>query len=83
VAKKKVGGATKGNRDSAAKRLGVKVFGGQKVLPGAVIVRQRGTGFRPGTGCGLGRDQTIFAVRSGLVEFGIKKGKRIVNVVPS
>lgn len=71
----------KGNRDSISKRLGVKVFGGEVVKPGYVIVRQRGTRFRPGIGVGLGKDFTIYAVKKGRVEFRKKMGKMYVNVV--
>lgn len=71
----------KGNRDSISKRLGVKVFGGELVKPGYVIVRQRGTRFRPGIGVGLGKDFTIYAVKKGRVEFRKKMGKMYVNVV--
>lgn len=77
----KAGGVTKGNRDSIAKRLGVKVFGGQKVTPGNIIVRQRGTKFHPGEGVGLGNDYTIFALKEGTVQFIKKQGDIFVNVV--
>lgn len=74
-------GAVKGNRDSISKRLGVKLFGGQKVMVGNVVVRQRGTKFFPGKGVGMGRDFTIFATSSGKVSFKKLKGKQYVEVV--
>lgn len=80
MAHKKGGGATKKNRDSAGKRLGVKIFGGQSVKVGNIIVRQRGTSFHPGNGTMLGRDHTIFAVKEGTVVFRKNQGKRIVDV---
>lgn len=76
----KAGGTTKGNRDSIAKRLGVKVYGGQKVIAGNIIVRQRGTKFHPGLGVSLGKDFTIFAVQDGTVRFLKKQGKDVVCV---
>ncbi len=74
-------GAVKGNRDSIAKRLGVKLFGGQTVKAGNIIVRQKGTKFHAGKGTGLGKDYTIFAVESGKVEFKKLRGKQYVEVV--
>jgi len=76
----KAGGVTKGNRDSIAKRLGVKIFGGEKVTPGKIIVRQRGTNFHPGEGVKIGRDFTIFAVKEGIVRFKEKHGDKFVSV---
>lgn len=81
MAHKKGGGATKKNRDSAGKRLGVKVYGGQNAKPGNIIVRQRGTKFYPGLGTMLGRDHTIFAVKSGVVSFRQKLGKKLVDLL--
>lgn len=72
MAHKKAGGSTRNGRDSEAKRLGVKVFGGQTVIPGNIIVRQRGTKFYAGPGTGIGRDHTIFATAEGTVKFVIK-----------
>ncbi len=69
MASKKASGSTKNGRDSQSKRLGVKLFGGQKVLPGAIIVRQRGTKFTPGLGVGMGRDFTIYSRIKGIVQF--------------
>jgi len=68
-ASKKAGGSTKNGRDSESKRLGVKKFGGQEVLAGNIIIRQRGTKYHAGTGVGLGKDHTIFATRDGFVRF--------------
>jgi large subunit ribosomal protein L27 len=81
MAHKKGLGSSRNGRDSAAKRLGVKVFAGQDVRAGAIIVRQRGTKFRPGDGVSLGRDDTIFATRDGRVEFRSSGERRTVTVV--
>jgi large subunit ribosomal protein L27 len=72
-------GSTQNGRDSHAQRLGVKVYGGQKVLAGQIIVRQRGTRFQPGFFVGLGKDDTLFALREGTVAF---KANRTVHVIP-
>lgn len=80
MAHKKGGGATNKNRDSAGKRLGVKMFGGQKVSTGNIIVRQRGTKFYAGVGSKLGRDHTIFAAKEGTVQFRQKLGKKLIDV---
>ena len=80
MAHKKGLGSSRNGRDSNAKRLGVKVFGGQKVKSGMIIVRQRGTRFRPGPGTDIGRDDTIFAVREGTVEFRTSGEKRFISV---
>lgn len=80
MAHKKGLGSSKNGRDSESKRLGVKVFAGQPVRAGMIIVRQRGTRFRPGEGAGLGRDDTIFALREGVVEFRRSGEKRFVSV---
>ena len=69
MAHKKAGGSTRNGRDSESKRLGVKRFGGERVLAGNILVRQRGTRFHPGTNVGLGRDHTLFAKASGQVRF--------------
>jgi large subunit ribosomal protein L27 len=83
MAHKKAGGSSRNGRDSAGKRLGVKRFGGETVLAGNIIVRQRGTKWRPGAGVGLGRDHTIFAVVDGTVAFQTKaEGRTYVSVVP-
>ena len=80
MAHKKGLGSSKNGRDSQSKRLGVKIFAGQPVRAGMIIVRQRGTRFRPGDGTGIGRDDTIFAVREGVVEFRRSGEKRFVSV---
>jgi large subunit ribosomal protein L27 len=72
MAHKKAGGSTKNGRDSNSKRLGVKRFGGQDVLAGNIIVRQRGTKFHPGDNMGIGRDHTLFALTDGKVQFEVK-----------
>ncbi|MBI2031160.1 MAG: 50S ribosomal protein L27 [Candidatus Levybacteria bacterium] len=74
-------GAVKGNRDSRAKRLGIKVYGGQNINSGNIIVRQRGTKFFPGTGVEMGRDFTLFAVQNGIVSFKTSRGKKVVEVI--
>lgn len=72
--------AVRGNRDSRSKRLGVKIYGGQKAMPGNIIIRQRGTRVRPGEGTLLGRDFTIMALREGTVQFIMKEGRQFVCV---
>ena len=81
MAHKKGLGSSRNGRDSQSKRLGVKVFAGQAVTGGEIIVRQRGTVFRPGDGVGIGRDHTLFATAPGVVEFTRGRRGRIVNVV--
>jgi large subunit ribosomal protein L27 len=76
----KASATTKGNRDSVSKRRGVKLFGGQKAINGNIIVRQKGTKFFAGNGTRLGRDFTIYAIKSGLVKFFTKLGKKYVMV---
>lgn len=76
----KAGGTTKGNRDSVSKRLGVKKYGGAQVISGNIIVRQRGTKIHPGLGTKMGKDYTIYAVTSGVVEFYDRKPKKFVRV---
>lgn len=83
MASKKGASSTSNGRDSEAKRLGVKRFGGQQVKAGEIIVRQRGTKFHPGENVGRGGDDTLFALAAGSVQFGIKRNKRIVNIVPA
>ena len=81
MAHKKAGGSSRNGRDSNAKRLGVKKFGGQTVVGGNIIVRQRGTKFYPGTNVGLGRDHTLFALEDGVVRFHKGKlGRKYVSV---
>ncbi len=83
MAHKKGLGSSKNGRDSQAKRLGVKVFAGQQIQAGSIIVRQRGTRFHPGEGAGIGTDDTIFARVHGVVQFGVRRGKRVITVVPA
>jgi len=80
MAHKKGGGATAKNRDSAGKRLGVKLYEGQIAKPGNIIIRQRGTKFHAGNGTMLGRDYTIFAIQEGTVKFRLRLGKKFVDV---
>jgi large subunit ribosomal protein L27 len=83
MAHKKAGGSSRNGRDSAGRRLGVKLYGGQAAAPGNIIVRQRGTTWFPGTGVGMGTDHTIFAVVEGKVAFkkGMK-GRTFISVLP-
>jgi large subunit ribosomal protein L27 len=81
MAHKKGLGSSRNGRDSAAQRLGVKVFAGQAVTGGEIIVRQRGTPFKPGDGAGIGKDDTIYAARAGTVEFSRGRRGRIISVV--
>jgi large subunit ribosomal protein L27 len=85
MAHKKAGGSSRNGRDSQAKRLGIKRFGGQLVNAGSIIVRQRGTKFHPGENVGVGRDHTLFAKVTGTVEFAIKGAERrkTVSIVPA
>jgi large subunit ribosomal protein L27 len=82
MASKKGASSTKNGRDSNSKRLGVKRYGGQVVSAGEILVRQRGTSFHPGSGVGRGGDDTLFALVGGAVEFGTRRGRKVVNVVP-
>lgn len=84
MAHKKAGGSTSNGRDSQSKRLGVKRFGGENVLAGNIIVRQRGTHFHPGVNVGLGKDHTIFATMNGIVKFEVKGAERrkFISIVP-
>jgi large subunit ribosomal protein L27 len=84
MAHKKAGGSTRNGRDSHSKRLGVKKFGGESVLAGNILVRQRGTPMRAGAGVGTGTDHTLFALVTGKVEFQTKgaQGRTYVNVIP-
>ncbi|QFS82458.1 50S ribosomal protein L27 [Roseivivax sp. THAF40] len=83
MAHKKAGGSSRNGRDSAGRRLGVKLYGGQRAIPGNIIVRQRGTKFYPGEGVGMGKDHTLFATGEGSVTFrkGLK-GRTFVSVLP-
>ena len=82
MATKKGASSTRNGRDSHAQRLGVKRFGGQVVNAGEILVRQRGTKFHPGVNVGRGGDDTLFALADGAVEFGTKRGRKTVNIVP-
>ena len=84
MAHKKAGGSSRNGRDSESKRLGVKKFGGEAVLAGNIIVRQRGTKWHPGANVGMGKDHTLFATSHGKVEFTHKaNGRTYVNVMPA
>ena len=83
MSKTKGGGSTRNGRDSNAQRLGVKVYDGGQVSAGAIIVRQRGTHFHPGEQVGRGGDDTLFALADGRVKFGRRRGRRLVDVLPS
>ena len=85
MAHKKAGGSSRNGRDSQAKRLGVKKFGGQEVIGGNIIVRQRGTKVYPGVNVGMGKDHTLFAKIDGVVQFSVKGAnrRRMVTIVPA
>ncbi len=83
MAHTKAQGSVKGNRDSRSKRLGVKIYGGQKVLAGNIIVRQKGTKIFSGMGVSMGNDFTLYATKDGVVNFKISRGKRIAEIVNS
>ncbi|MCH9780588.1 MAG: 50S ribosomal protein L27 [Alphaproteobacteria bacterium] len=83
MATKKAGGSSRNGRDSAGRRLGVKKFGGENVVPGNILVRQRGTKFHPGTAVGMGRDHTLFALTEGKVVFKKTRTRQFVSVMPS
>jgi len=80
MAHKKAGGSTRNGRDSESKRLGIKRYGGEEVRAGSIIVRQRGTPFRPGANVGIGRDHTLFALIDGVVVFEEKNKRRYVRI---
>lgn len=83
MAHKKAGGSSRNGRDSESKRLGVKIYGGQAINAGSIIVRQRGTKFHPGDNVGIGKDHTLFATANGTVQFAVKGAlkKAVVSVV--
>lgn len=81
MAHTKAQGAVKGNRDSRAKRLGVKIYGGQKAIAGNIIVRQKGTKVHAGKGVSMGKDFTLFSLIEGIVKFKMLKGKKFVEVL--
>ncbi|MBF0401872.1 MAG: 50S ribosomal protein L27 [Magnetococcales bacterium] len=82
MAHKKAAGSTRNGRDSAGRRLGVKLFGGQEAVPGNIIIRQRGTQVYPGQGVGIGRDHTLFALVGGQVVFSKRDNRKYVNIHP-
>ena len=84
MAHKKAGGSSRNGRDSHSKRLGVKRYGGQHVVAGNIVIRQRGTQFHAGDNVGMGKDHTLFATIDGVVEFVIKgaQKRRVINIVP-
>lgn len=79
----KAGGVAKGNKDSVSKRLGVKVYGGQFAKSGSILIRQKGTKVYPGLNVSMGKDFTISSSITGIVQFGVKQGKKIVSVLPA
>tara|TARA_Y100000590_G_scaffold83208_1_gene92752 strand:+ start:255 stop:512 length:258 start_codon:yes stop_codon:yes gene_type:complete len=83
MATKKAGGSSRNGRDSAGRRLGVKKFGGENVIAGNIIIRQRGTKFHPGDNVGIGKDHTIFATINGKVSFKKTRVRTFVSVVPT
>jgi large subunit ribosomal protein L27 len=83
MSKKKGAASTRNGRDSKAKRLGVKVYDGTAVQAGAIIIRQRGTQFHPGNNVGLGGDDTLFATADGVVKFGRRRGRKLVDIEPA
>ncbi|MFC7395655.1 50S ribosomal protein L27 [Chelatococcus sp. GCM10030263] len=83
MAHKKAGGSSRNGRDSDGRRLGVKKFGGERVIPGNIIIRQRGTTVHPGANVGMGKDHTLFALCAGHVDFSKKSGRAFVSVVPA
>lgn len=83
MAHKKGASSSRNGRDSAAQRLGVKRFGGQKVNAGEILIRQRGTKFHPGDLVGRGGDDTLFALAAGAVQFGVRRGRKVVSIVPA
>ncbi len=82
MAHKKGASSSRNGRDSNAQRLGVKRFGGQLVNAGEIIIRQRGTKFHPGDLVGRGKDDTLFALSAGHVEFGYKRGRKVISILP-
>jgi large subunit ribosomal protein L27 len=83
MAHKKAGGSSRNGRDSDGRRLGVKKFGDERVIPGNIIIRQRGTKVHPGVNVGIGKDHTIFALVEGRVSFGKRAGRSVVSVIPA
>lgn len=83
MAHKKAGGSSRNGRDTAGRRLGIKLFGGQAAAPGNIIARQRGTTWHPGLNVGMGKDHTLFALVAGRVEFRAKAQRTYISVVPA
>ena len=83
MSKTKGGGSTRNCRDSNAQRLGVKVFDGTVITAGTILIRQRGTKVHPGNNVGIGKDDTLFALAAGSVKFGERRGRRVVDVLPT
>lgn len=83
MAHKKGASSSRNGRDSKPQYLGVKRFGGQVVKSGEILIRQRGTKFHPGINVGIGKDDTLFALSAGAVEFGFRRGRKTVNIVPA
>jgi large subunit ribosomal protein L27 len=83
MAHKKGASSSRNGRDSNAQRLGVKRYGGQLVNAGEILIRQRGTKFHPGVAVGRGGDDTLFALEAGAVQFGTRRGRKIVNIIPA
>lgn len=81
MAHKKGQTSSRNGRESAAQRLGVKIWGGQKIVAGNIIVRQRGTNFHPGHNVGMGKDHTLFALTDGSVKFGVRRDRKVVDVI--
>lgn len=81
MAHTKAQGSVAGNRDSVAKRLGVKLYGGQKAKAGSIIIRQKGTKFFPGDNVSMGKDYTLFAMKPGVVQFILRNGRKLVEVI--
>ncbi len=83
MAHKKGASSSRNGRDSNAQRLGVKRFGGQEVNAGEILIRQRGTHFHPGVNVGRGKDDTLFALTEGSVDFGTRRGRKVINIIPT
>jgi large subunit ribosomal protein L27 len=83
MAHKKGASSSRNGRDSTSQRLGVKRFGGQVVNAGEILVRQRGTHFHPGVNVGRGGDDTLFALSAGAVEFGMRRGRKVISIIPT
>ena len=83
MSKTKGGGSTRNGRDSNAQRLGVKVFDGTKITAGTILIRQRGTKVHPGKNVGIGKDDTLLALAHGSVKFGERRGRKVVDVLPT